>query len=317
MAEIVVTGGAGFLGSNLVHQLIGEHNDVCATYNYTPPLEVTRAGRKYLRWFRCDVTDYNQVAKLIMQEDPQIVYHLVAQPIVTAAIRDPLLTFELTTRGTWNMLEAIRRNSSHIKAVVFVSSDKVYGNNTAATESSLLAGTDHPYNVAKVAADVISQSYVKAYGLPIAISRSANLYGPGDFHWDRVVPGISRDLYYSRRPVIRSNGRLLRDYIHVSDGVRALMLMADKMASGSILPGSIFNFGSEKMYNVLDVVHLLQNAAGRVDLNPEVLGMASDEIDAQHIDYSHATAVLGWKPMMPMEQGIQETYSWYRTWFEQ
>lgn len=316
MAEIVVTGGAGFLGSNLVQELILKKQDVCATYNYTPPIESERSAWKYLRWFRCDVTDYQQCAKLIMQENPKIVYHLVAQPIVTAAMRDPLLTYELTTRGTWNVLEAIRRNGSRIKAIVFVSSDKVYGANIDAEESDPLEGVGHPYNTAKIAADVISQAYVKSFGLPIAISRSANLYGPGDFHWDRVVPGVSRDLYFGRRPVIRSDGKQLRDYIHVSDGVRALMLMADAMISGSILPGAIFNFGSPRPETVLAIVKTLQFVSGRIDLEPEVLGGAKEEIDIQHIRYDRARTVLGWQPTVGLIDGLQSTYNWYRDWFK-
>lgn len=316
MAEIVVTGGAGFLGSNLVETLVKDRYDVCATFNYTPHLEAHRSTRRYLKWFHCDVTDYNQVAKLIMQENPRVVYHLVAQPIVTAAMRDPLLTYELTTRGTWNVLEAIRRNASRIKAVVFVSSDKVYGNNTNAVETDPLRGTNHPYNAAKVAADSIAQAYAKSTGLPIAISRSANLYGPGDLHWDRIVPGVSRDLCEDHRPVIRSNGQQLRDYIHIQDGVRGLMHMADAMYFGRILPGAIFNFGSPKMYSVLDVTDMLRAAAGRLDLEPDIMDGARDEIDAQHINYEHATAVLGWKPYVDMQMGIDETYFWYREWLK-
>lgn len=289
---------------------------MCATYNYTPPPD-PHLFHKYLHWFRCDVTDYNQVAKLIMQENPEVVYHLVAQPIVTAAMRDPLLTYELTTRGTWNILEACRRNANRLKAFIFVSSDKVYGSNTNAMESDELRGVDHPYNAAKVAADSIAQAYAKSIGLPIAISRSANLYGPGDFHWDRVVPGISRDLYHGRRPVIRSNGLQLRDYIHVTDGVRGLMLMAEAMCAGRLLPGAIFNFGSDKMYSVLQVVNMLRSAAGRMDLEPEILAGARDEIDAQHINFEHAIAVLGWRPYMGMFEGIQQTYSWYMNWLKQ
>lgn len=311
----VVTGGAGFLGSNLLPRLVEEKQDVVATYNYSPHLKTSSEDQRYLRWFRCDVTDYQQVAKLIMQEDPEVVYHLVAQPIVTAAVRDPLLTLELTTRGTWNVLEAIRRNGSRIKAIVFVSSDKVYGSNIQAREGDPLTGTDHPYNVAKVAADGICQAYVKTYGLPITISRSANLYGPGDFHWDRIVPGVSRDLFYGRRPVIRSNGQLLRDYIYVEDGVRALCKMAEAMQKGRILPGAVFNFGSEKMYSVSQVVTLLRDASGRMDLEPEVLGKASDEIDAQHIVYAKAQEVLGWVPSVNMRDGIRRTYDWYHRWF--
>lgn len=311
--DVVVTGGAGFLGSNLVEQLVIEKQEVCATYNYALPLH---DEGPYLKWFRCDVTDPMQCDKLIMQENPKIVYHLVAQPIVTAAMRDPRLTMELTTRGTWNMLDAIRRNGTRIEAVVFVSSDKVYGSNSNANEDSPLSGTDHPYNAAKVAADVLAQSFVHAYGLPIVISRSANLYGPGDFHWDRVVPGISKDLYHGRRPVVRSNGQQLRDYIYVGDGIRGLMRMAEMMAASSILPGAVFNFGSYASWSVEQVVSMLRVAAGREDLKSIILGGAHSEIDVQHINFEHATAVLGWMPEMPMMDGIERTYAWYRNYFQ-
>lgn len=314
MARIVVTGGQGFLGSNLVKQLVAEFQDVCATYNFTPPANPERT--KYLSHFRIDVTDFDQCGKLIMQEEPEILYHLVAQPIVTAAIRNPLLTFQLTTQGTWNMLEAVRLYGMHkIKAIVFVSSDKVYGDNLEAGETSPLAGTDHPYNVAKVAADVIAQSYVNAYGLPIVISRSANLYGPGDFHWDRIVPGISRDILMNRSPIIRSNGHQLRDYIYVGDGVRALIHMAESMLAGTIKKGEIFNFGSEESYSAFHMVHMLLTASKRVDLAPVVRDGAKNEIPGQHIKYEKATRLLGWRPLTPIEFGLENTFNWYKDWF--
>lgn len=314
MAKIVVTGGEGFLGRNLVNQLVSEYQDVCATYNYTPPDNAERT--RYLSHFRIDVTDFNQCAKLIMQEEPEILYHLVAQPIVTAAIRNPLLTFQLTTQGTWNMLEAVRLYGMHkIKAIVFVSSDKVYGDNLNADETSPLAGVDHPYNVAKVAADVIAQSYVKAYGLPIVISRSANLYGPGDFHWDRIVPGISRDILMNRSPIIRSNGHQLRDYIYIADGVKALIMMAEAMYAGRINAGSVFNFGSDESYTAVRIVHELLTAANRVDMMPIVQGGAKDEIPGQHINYSKAARILNWHPSTPLEWGLSVTFHWYKTWF--
>jgi nucleoside-diphosphate-sugar epimerase len=263
-----------------------------------------------------DVTDFQQCRKLIMQEDPLILYHLVAQPIVTAAMRDPLLTIELTTRGTYNLLEAVRQVGKNIRAIVFVSSDKVYGENMNANESSPLNGTDHPYNAAKVAADVLAQSYAKAYKLPIVISRSANLYGPNDFHWDRIVPGVCRDIIYGRSTSIRSNGLQRRDYIHVSDGVRALRMMADAMENESIPSGSVFNFGGAQPHNSLEVVHRLTEIAGRIDLEPIVMDTAQDEITDQHIDYSKAMALLGWAPEIGLEDGLRDTYSWYRTWFQ-
>lgn len=313
MADIVVTGGAGFLGSNLVIDLARRDVEVCSTYNYTMPEPYQRT--KNITNFRFDVTDFMQCRKLIMQENPTTLYHLVAQPIVTAAVRDPLLTLELTTRGTWNMLEAVRQVGTNIKAIVFVSSDKVYGTNTFAHEASPLSGTDHPYNVAKVAADVIAQAYVKTYGLPIAISRSANLYGPYDFHWDRLVPGTCKSIYEDKPLHIRSNGKQLRDYIYISDGVRALRLMGEKLVEGGVLPGSIFNFGSKEMYSVTQVVDTLLKLARRIDLAPIIEGGAKDEIDAQHIDYSHAYNVLGWEPLVNLETGLAKTFEWYMDWF--
>lgn len=312
MAEVIVTGGQGFLGSNLVRRLVQEEREVCATYNYTLPSENKRT--RHLSSFRCDVTHFEDCGKLIMQENPVILFHLVAQPIVTSAKVNPKLTFDLTTMGTWNILEAARLYGRRIRAIVFVSSDKVYGSNVDANELSPLAGVDHPYNASKVAADAVAQSYARAYDLPIVTSRSANLYGPSDFHWDRIVPGTCRDLVRGKHTVIRSDGRQLRDYIYVEDGVGALVSMADAMETGKIPKGSIFNFGSEQMYSVLDVVRKLQEIAGRQDLEPEIMGQARDEIDAQHIDYSLARQVLGWEPKIDLAHGLEKTFNWYWEW---
>lgn len=315
MAEIVVTGGQGFLGSNLVNNLVLQKREVCATYNYTPPGNA--AHTPYLSHFRIDVTDFQQCRKLIMQEDPVILYHLVAQPIVTAATKDPLLTLELTTRGTWNMLEAVRQVSKNIQAVVFMSSDKVYGENIDAKEGDPLLGIDHPYNVAKVSADVITQSYATTYHLPVVICRSGNLYGPGDFHWDRLVPGVCRDLYYGRPPIIRSSGKQLRDYIYISDGLRGLTMLAEAMQNGEVEPGQAFNLGGHQAYSSLEVVDHLRDIAGRIDLPPVIVGGAKDEIHQQHVNFDRAMRTLGWYPGVDIYDGLKSSYGWYAAWFRQ
>lgn len=315
MAEVIVTGGEGFLGSNLVNNLILQKQEVCSTYNYTPPPNTNRSP--YLSHFRIDVTDFQQCRKLIMQEDPVTLYHLVAQPIVTAATKDPLLTLELTTRGMWNMIEAVRQVSKNIQAIVFMSSDKVYGENIDAKETDPLLGTDHPYNTAKVAADVIAQSYAHTYGLPIVICRSANLYGPGDFHWDRLVPGVCRDLYYRRRPVIRSSGNQLRDYLYISDGLRGLTMLADAMRNENVQPGQVVNFGGHQPYSALEVVDHLRGISGHTDLSPVIIGGASDELRQQHVNYDMAMGRLGWYPAVDIIDGLKSTYGWYSAWFRQ
>ncbi|HEY6019988.1 MAG TPA: NAD-dependent epimerase/dehydratase family protein [Candidatus Paceibacterota bacterium] len=313
MADILVTGSEGFIGRHLVRELVKERYDVCATYGYTPPEDMTRT--RYLSHFHMDVTDFNECMKIINQEDPVVVYHLVAQPIVTTAITQPFPTMELTVRGSYNMLEALRQTGKRLKAIVYVSSDKVYGDNSNAIETDRLMGIDHPYNVAKVAGDVIAQMYAKTYGLPIVISRSANIYGGGDFHWDRLIPGVSRDIILGRHPIIRSNGKQVRDYIYVSDAVQAQMKMAWAMMNSQVPKGEIFNFGSMYPFDVQSVVDLLLETSGRGDLSPIVENRAKGEIDVQHMDFAKAKMVLEWMPTISMKEGLERTFSWYKQWF--
>lgn len=313
MAEALVTGAQGFLGKHLVSRLVKEGWNVCATYNYMPPENTVHT--KSLSHFRVDVAQFDQCLKLINQENPKIIFHLVAQPIVTAAIRHPHPTMELTIRGSYNILEAVRETGKDIKAIVYISSDKVYGNNMDAKEGDPLnGGIDHPYNAAKVAGDILAQMYAKAYGLPIVISRSANIYGSGDFHWDRLVPGVSRDILNNIVPTIRSNGKLIRDYIHVDDSVRGMIYLADDMVDGDIQKGEIFNFGSKESYTPLQIVDKLLAISGRIDMVPKIANKAKDEIDAQHIDYTKAKDRLGWEPEVDIDSGLERTFAWYKNW---
>lgn len=313
MADILVTGSEGFIGRHLVNQLVKERYDVCATYGYTPPEDMKRT--RYLSHYHMDVTNFNECLKIINQENPAIVYHLVAQPIVTTAVTQPFPTMELTIRGSYNLLEAVRQTAKKIKAIVFMSSDKVYGFNRNATELDPLNGTDHPYNVAKVAGDEIAQMYAKTYGLPIVISRSANIYGGGDFHWDRLIPGVSRDIIMGRHPILRSNGKQRRDYIHVNDAIRAQMYMMWAMMNRRAAPGDVFNFGTPESYDVGQVVDALLQVSGRTDLTPVIEDCAKGEIDEQHMVYNRAKRVLGWEPIITLKDGLKMTYEWYKQWF--
>lgn len=310
MAEIVITGGQGFIGSHVVNRLVSMGLDVCATYNYTLP---NRAPTHNLSFQKADVTKFDECLKLINQENPKIVFHLVAQPIVTAAIRHPFSTEELTIRGSYNILEAIRQTGK-TTAIVYVSSDKVYGSNMDATEDSLLLGVDHPYNASKICGDVIAQMYAKHYGLPITIVRSANIYGGGDFHWDRLIPGTCKDITKGKTITLRSDGKMLRDYIYVDDLMNAYVSIIDKMESGNI-GSEIFNFGSVASYTPIEIVDTLFSVAG-VKSDYVVLGQAKDEIDKQHMNYSKAQKLLGWNPKTDISDGLARTYQWYKDWFD-
>jgi CDP-glucose 4,6-dehydratase len=309
MAEVVVTGGQGFLGRHVVNRLLAEGQDVCATYNYTLP---DKPSKHNLSFHKTDVTKFEECLKLINQEDPKIVVHLVAQPIVTSAVRHPFSTEELTIRGSYNILEAVRQ-AGKPTAIIYVSSDKVYGNNENANENSLLLGVDHPYNASKICGDVIAQMYAKHYGLPITILRSANVYGSGDFHWDRLIPGVCKNIIKNKTMIIRSDGKMLRDYVYADDLMDAYVTIIDKMLAGT-LGSEIFNFGSLQSYTPIEVMNTLYEISGK-EKEYQILGQAKDEIDKQHMDYSKAKTMLDWNPKTDFRDGLERTFRWYDGWF--
>src|SRR5205085_3065204 len=154
-------------------------------------------------------------------------------------------TFESNIRGTWVVLEACRR-SPRVKQIVLASSDKAYGDQLVLpyTEATPLAGR-HPYDVSKSCADLIAQSYAHTFGLPVAVTRCGNFYGGGDLNWNRIVPGTIRSVLRGDRPVIRSDGKFVRDYFYVEDGAAAYMLLAERLARDSTLSGACFHFSNE------------------------------------------------------------------------
>lgn len=310
MAEVIITGGQGFIGRHLTNTIVSMGRDVCSTYNYTLPW---RTPTSNLSFHRVDVTRFEECLKLINQENPKFVIHLVAQPIVTSAVRHPFSTEELTIRGSYNMLEAIRQSNPEIK-VIYVSSDKVYGSNTDAKENDSLNGVDHPYNASKVCGDVMAQMYARYYGMDVTIVRSANIYGAGDFHWDRLVPGMCRDIIKGNELVLRSDGKILRDYIYIDDLMDAYVSILGGMESGKISGCTPLNLGAVTPYTPREVLNLLLRASGS-DLPIKVLNKAQDEIDAQHINYEYATRLLGWTPKTSMNDGIENTFQWYKEWF--
>src|SRR5262245_3304941 len=161
--------------------------------------------------------------------------HLAAQTLVPVANRNPVSTFETNIGGTWALLEACRR-SPKVKQIVLASSDKAYGDNDHLPydEATPLNG-QHPYDVSKSCADLIAHTYAVTYGLPVAITRCGNFYGGGDLNWNRIVPGTIRSVLRKQRPIIRSDGKYVRDYFYVEDGAAAYLLLAEKLAAAAEL----------------------------------------------------------------------------------
>lgn len=309
----LVTGATGLLGGSLVRRLADEGADlVCLVRDWIPGSELIRSGViDKVKTVRGDVCDQAVIERVLGEYEVNTVFHLAAQTIVGIANRNPVSTFESNIRGTWTVLEACRRSSA-VKSVVMASSDKAYGDcaELPYDEDTPLRGR-HPYDVSKSCADLLGQTYAATYGMPVAITRCGNLYGPGDLNWNRIVPGTVRSILRGRRPAIRSNGRYVRDYFFVEDGAAACMLLAERLSADAGLRGHAFNFSNEEQITVIDLVRQILRMMDS-KLKPDVRNDATNEIIHQYLSAAKARRMLQWKPLYSLEEGLQATIRWYR-----
>lgn len=316
--NVLVTGANGFLGSWVTKALVDAGARVVCLLKEELPLSLFNltgmVDQVTTIWGALE--DYPTLERIIGEFGIHTCFHLAAQPIVTTAQREPLLTFETNVRGTWNLLEAVRR-SGRVIALVVASSDKVYGETEKPpyTEENPLLGRD-PYDVSKVCVDVLAQSYLRTYGLPIGIARCGNFYGPGDFHWGRIIPGTIRSLVSGTNPVVRSDGTYIRDYFYVEDAASAFLTFAEQLDRPEV-QGQAFNFGTETPTRVLEVVGRLTEISGKRDLTPIILNEARGEIKEQYLSCAKARRLLNWSHRTDLSEGLSKTYSWYEKFLTQ
>lgn len=310
---VVVTGGAGFIGAHLVELLLKKKYKVFVidiqkptkTYYFLNKLH------KKSKYKRVDITRKKQVADIIKSANPNYIIHLAAQPIVEDAYNHPRKTFEINIMGTVNILDACRNNPK-IECIIVASSDKAYGKTkNTYTENSPLKG-DHPYDVSKSCEDLIAQAYAKTYNMPVITTRFGNVYGEGDLHFDRIVPGICKSLITGKPLEIRSDGTYVRDYLYVKDVASGyLKLMGTKKDIG----GEAFNFGSEETLSVLDVVKVIEKILKR-KIQYKILNIAKNEIPYQSLDYTKAKGTLNWKPSNSFKSTAKKIFKWYYRYYQ-
>lgn len=312
---MLVTGATGLLGSCLLRRLEDTGADVVALVrDWVPQSEAARAGLlDRVRVVRGDICDQVLLERLLGEYEIDTVFHLAAQTIVSIANRNPVSTLEANVRGTWCLLEATRR-SPLVRQIIVASSDKAYGAQAQLPYSELtpLQGR-HPYDVSKSCADLIAQMYAHTFGVPVCVTRCGNFYGPGDLNWNRIVPGTFRSAIRGERPVIRSDGMFVRDYLYVEDGAAAYLRAAEALAANRALIGEAFNFSTESPLTVLKLVERILAVAGREDLTPDVRAEASNEIREQFLDATKAREMLGWTARFSLDDGLARTHDWYRT----
>ncbi len=312
--RVFVTGATGMVGYWLVKDLLSEGARVVALVRDPDPQSGFYRSGDYRRvsLVQGDMETYGSLERALNDHEIDTVFHLAAQPIVSVAHRAPLPTFETNIRGTYNLLEACRVLPGLVRRVVIASSDKAYGEHKSLpyTEEMALQGR-HPYEVSKSCADLITQAYHHTYGLPVAILRCGNIYGGGDLNWSRIVPYTIRCFLNNERPVIRSDGQFVRDYIYVKDVSRCYMRAAEALDDKKV-QGEAFNFSLEQPLTVLQLIQAMQKLMKCEHIQPDVRNNASGELREQYLNTTKAHDILKWKPRYTLEQGLGETIEWYK-----
>ena len=316
---VLVTGGHGFAASWLVKALLDRGDEVRVLDRPNPRvtdigtprrsgLELHGIGGE-VELFEADLRDADGIARAAKGVDG--VFHLAAQTIVGNAQQAPRETFEINVLGTWNVLEACRE--LEVGRVVCASSDKAYGaSDQLPYREDFPLRAAHTYDASKAAADVLARSYWQSYGVPVAVTRFANIYGGGDLNFTRLVPEAVSAVLDGRPPVIRSDGTPQRDYLYVEDAARAYLAIAGALDEGSAR-GEAFNAGGDRPHSVAQVVGLIAEAAGS-GLEPEIRGsgILEGEIDRQYVDSTKLRELTGWAPEVELLEGLGRTIEWYR-----
>jgi CDP-glucose 4,6-dehydratase len=319
MNRSLVTGAHGFVASHLVAALLQRGDEVRVLDRPDPRIADVGGPRlsgldllglrDQVELAEGDLRDADSVAAAV--DGCDAVFHLAAQTIVGVARESPLETLEVNVRGAWNVFEACRERE--VSRMVFASSDKAYGASPELPyREDFPLRAAYPYDASKAAADIIARSYANAYGLPLAVTRFANIYGGGDLNFSRLIPEATIAVLDARPPVIRSDGSPERDFLHVDDAVAAYLAIEAALGQGEAR-GEAFNAGGERPHAVREVVDLIA-AAASTGIEPEYLGsgIPDGEIDRQYVDSGKLRELTGWGPRVKLADGLQRTLEWYR-----
>ena len=312
---IIVTGGAGFIGSNYLYYTLDAHPEdrvVCLdqlTYagNLNTLKPILHDDR--LRFARVDICDRQQVFQLFEEEKPDAVIHFAAESHVDRSIREPGLFTQVNVMGTCVLLDACR--AFRVPRFHQVSTDEVYGDlpldrpDLLFTEDSPLRPSS-PYSASKAGADLAALAYARTFGLHVTVSRCSNNYGPCQFP-EKLIPLMVVNALNDRPLPVYGTGKNVRDWLHVQDHCRAI---------DSILrhgrPGDVYNVGGHSERSNLDIVRAVLRALEKPD------GLITFVADRQGHDLRYAIdpgkleRELHWTPDVPFQEGLSETIRWYR-----
>ena len=326
--KVLVTGHTGFKGSWLVLWLLNLDAHVFG-YALGPPTEPNHHDllKLNIESMVADIRDKHKLEECLQSYNPDIVFHLAAQPLVRQSYKDPATTFETNVLGTVNVLEACRQTES-VRAVVNVTSDKCYensGKSEGYKENDPMGGRD-PYSASKGCAELITASYQRSFFPPdefqkrhqvlLASVRAGNIIGGGDWGEDRLIPDVMRATSQNQMVVVR-NPRATRPWQHVLDPLAGYLLVGQKLLEGVPEFAGAWNFGPLEMdqKTVLDVVRQLQTQWPQIDFKIRSDDRYFHEAERLNLNCSKANRRLGWKPIWQDDVMFEKTVQWYRDFY--
>lgn len=315
MERILVTGGAGFIGSNFIRYMLERHSYSIINLDaltYCGNLENLRDVEDHPRYtfIRGSITDRELVNRII--QDVDAVINFAAESHVDRSIQDPEIFIKTNVLGTQTLLEASRREG--IERFIQISTDEVYGSAETGyfTEETPLA-PNSPYSASKAAADLMVRAYHRTYGLPVNITRCSNNYGPYQFP-EKLIPLMITNALEDRPLPVYGDGMNVRDWLHVEDHCSAIDLVLHHGREGEV-----YNIGGNNERRNIDIVRLILRELGKDESLIRFVEDRPGHDRRYAIDATRIRNELGWKPRYSFREGIRETIKWYirnRKWWE-
>ena len=310
--NILITGGFGLLGKPLFKFLKKKNYNIFVLDKSKNKKRNKLINKKVATIVYGDFQNKFLLKKIIKNKKINIIFHTGAITQVLEGLRNPYATYKNNIMGTVNILECIREVDPSI-LFIYSSSDKAYGEvkNRNYLENDNLSSI-YPYDLSKTCSDLICQSYFAVYKLNVAIVRCGNLFGPGDFNLNRIIPETIISLINNKRIKIRSSGKLVRDYLYVDDAVNAyymIMKTLEKYKNKKLL---IYNVGSKYNLSVLQLVDLILDLMKKKNLKPIIMNKSKQEINFQKLNDNKIKRDLGWKQKVSLKSGLFKTIRWYQ-----
>ena len=309
--NILITGGLGLLGKSLVSLLSRKNYNVFVLDKSKNKIRNKLIKGKKIKFVYGNFQNKPLIEKIVKKNKISVIFHTGAITQVLDGLKKPYETYKNNIMGTINILHCIKKINPKI-IFIFSSSDKAYGEakNKYYLETDNLSSI-YPYDLSKSCADLICQSYSKVYGLKIGIVRCGNLYGPGDFNKNRIIPETIMSALDNKKLKIRSSGKLVRDYLYITDAVDAYYMIMKKLKLSNSKNLLIYNVGSKDNMSVIKLVNLILALMNKKHLKPIILNKSKKELIFQKLNYSKIKRELNWKQKVTIKKGLRDTINWY------